>query len=647
MKRRTVVIGTAYAAGMFIASFFSEKSICILMFTAVTIGYIATFFVRPEYCLTAAISFVFAVGLYAVYEVNCYNVLTSYSGSEIVFSGKVSDIEYMGSDMYSLTVRGKLGGCAADISFYTGDVSAGYEDKIILKAKVTEYEDSLKYQGREYSLSEGQVLRGGYAQILSVSKGGFSLRREILRYRDRLFDIITETLPGQEGGFIAAMLCGDKSELNSFVKSDLYRAGIGHIFSVSGMHLMAVSFAVMELLKRTRSNYFVRFALTEAVMLMFVVFAGASASVVRAAIMMSLMNVSLLFHRRYDCLTSILISVMLMTVFSPYAIRSASLLLSAGGAFSFGVAAPKAVRAVRYRGKASALLKGFVMSAAVSVITLPLDLMFFNEISVVAPVTNMLLAPLFTVSLTLAAAVMLTGGISVIARPLLMAAGVTAKILLSAAKFFADLPFSSIALGYTSVRCSALICWTIAAAFIILRNKTDKTSVAAAAVSFLCFVTAGMVNYASSADTLRIYSLSDGGSSMLIAAKGRECVIVNMSGSGELSYAAKRLCDSKDLRCVKGFYDLAESTTAYASAARYFELDGADVCFKESILIDTGGYTVAVNGSGMAADMLISKDGIYDTETDELFAFEDGTAAVIYINEEEYTVRRLDYGFVE
>lgn len=625
MIRKTATVGAAYVSGLFIASWASAAQCCIIMFAAAGVGFVAAHFFDERYCFVITLAFVFASGLYASYLANEYRTITAYDGSEIVFTGKVREADYLGDSMYSLTLRGDVGGYATDISFYTGDIDAQYGDTVTLQAKVALITDSVKYQSEKYSAPKGQLLQGEYAKVLKVSGGGFSLAKVILAYRDRVFDIITETLPGDEGAFLAAMLCGDKSQLDGGLQTALYRAGIGHIFSVSGMHLVVIAFAVMWLLDFMRLGRRVKFAVTETVIIMFVVFAGGSVSVIRAALMMSIMNLAKIFNRRYDCLTAILISVMIMTLLKPYAIRSSSLLLSAGGAFSFGVAAPKAVRAVKtYRlGAFSALAKSFMFAATVSVVTLPLNIMFFDEISLIAAVTNMLLAPLFTLSLTLAAAVMFTGGF--ITFPL-YAAGAVAKKLIGISYTLASLPFSSVGIGYKSVKTAALLCWAFAVLFIIFRRKIDKYSVAAAALSFVCFVLACAVNYIMLKDVLRIYSIKYRGSEMAVVVLGGECAVVNISGEGELTQSAARLCNSKDVRKVTGFYDLEDTTTAYPQFAEYFMVGKTDVTI--------GGESVTF-GSGSQC-FTIDKDGI---------ALDSG-AYVIYVYEDGETVyRRLSDGF--
>lgn len=645
MRRKTVFIGVFYICGLFIASFLSVSLCCIAMIVAAAAGFILSFRFDPKHCLAASAAFVFAVGLYLVYTVINYNAAVAYDGSEVVFTGKVRDITYAGSDMYSFTLRGKLGGVTTDISFYAVGINADYSDTVTVRATVTKPSDSLAYQAEKYSKPKGEFLNGGYAQVISIESGGFSLRREIMHYRDYLFSVITEALPGEEGGFIAAMLCGDKSELDYMTRQSLYRTGIGHIFSVSGMHLIIVSFAGINLLRKLRTDYRIKFLLGEAIMMMFVVFAGASVSVTRAAIMMTILNTSVLMRRKYDCFSSVVISVIILTIGNPYAIRSASLLLSAGGAFALGVAAPAAVKLVRPKGRFARLKESFIYMSSVSVLLLPINLMFFDEISIVAPITNTLLVPLFTLSLTLAAAVMFTGGISFIAAPLLTLAGIPTKLLLVISDLIAGLPFAAAPTGYKSVRISAMICWVAAFAVILTAGKRSGITIAAAAVSFVCFISACITNYVMLSDTLRIYSVSDKTSQMLVIGKSDQCIIVNLSGGGRLSAAVKRICDSKGFTSVAAYYDIADSTTALANVMSRIGL--GDCLINESYSgfadIEYCGDRLTVNGGSYT----VTNSGVFSTQNGQSLSL-DGEAQVIYIRSDgNISIKELNYTLVE
>lgn len=680
VRRKTAAVGTAYVCGLFLASFLSVRQAGAVMAAAAVVGAAVFLVRRPRLWLPAVSAFIVALGMYSLYTVLKYDRIIAYDGRQIEFCGEIRDISYVGNDMFSVRVRGKLGGCTTEISFLTADADVGYGDKVTLTAKVSRNCDSLNYRAESYKKAEGEFLTGGYARILSTeecSSLSGKLRRAVLDYRDHVFNVITAALPGREGSFLAAMLCGDRSELDSRTRSSLYRAGVGHIFSVSGMHLMIISSAVICVLKRLRLGIRMRFLISECVIWMFVVFAGASTSVVRAALMMTVLCSAPLFGRSYDCLTAIMLSVMLITAVNPYAIRSASLLLSAGGAFALGVAAPHAVKMIE-DGRFASVKRTLAASVTVSFILTPVSLLMFDEYSVIAPLANALLIPLFTAALTLAAAVSLTGMASV-AGVLLAPAGLLAKLLLWLGDRLSSLPFAYIPTGYRSVRSVALAGFVIALAWMLLFKKKRLFAVAAV---YLCIVMASAADMYVLSDTLRLYVMFDenrsscvvtavngaGAASVTSVSSTTGAALINLSGNGGLAPAVKRLCDSKGVAAADAYYELSGSEAAFASYSERLEVSPAGTVAEDGCAVfeqigdalaigfkDTFVYVGKSGAIDALADRIAEDNAFVLTETGLRFAdggvysFPENEEAVyeIMITGDGLKLWRLDYGFVE
>lgn len=96
--------------------------------------------------------------------------------------------------------------------------------------KVSRIKDSINFKSEQYDRPKGVFLQGSTAESIEVTGGGNTILRSIMHYRDKMFMLINDIIGGDEGGFAAAMLCGDKTELSKQTKLTVYRSGIGHIF---------------------------------------------------------------------------------------------------------------------------------------------------------------------------------------------------------------------------------------------------------------------------------------------------------------------------------------------------------------------------------------------------------------------------------
>ena len=266
--------------------------------------------------------------------------------------------------------------------------------------------------------------------------------RSVMKFRDYASQIIRDNTGEREGAFLTAMLCGDKTDLDDVTKTMLYRSGIGHLFAVSGTHLAVIAMFFGFIINRLFSSKRIRFILIEAVIVVFIAFAGFSPSVMRAGIMMSAVQCSGIFRRRADTLNSLGICSAAMCAFNPYLVRNVSFSMSLAAAFAAGVVGPALDRSLTDK-RFVRLSRSFVSVTVVLFVTLPLAAVYFTEVSVISPVTNLFAIPLCTFSLMLVTAAVLTGG-GAVSVFILKAAGVIAGFVIRLAERLSGLSFAAV-----------------------------------------------------------------------------------------------------------------------------------------------------------------------------------------------------------
>lgn len=128
-------------------------------------------------------------------------------------------------------------------------------------------------------------------------------------------------------GVLSAILTGDKSRLPNDVTGDFRGSGLSHILVVSGLHLILVSRLVNLLLSRIFSPRRAGL-LSLAFCWLFAVVSGLGSSIIRAAVMLTLVHLAEAINRRSDTLTSLMTAALIMGLQNPYTLLSASFLLS-------------------------------------------------------------------------------------------------------------------------------------------------------------------------------------------------------------------------------------------------------------------------------------------------------------------------------
>lgn len=473
MVRKSCYIGFSYFAGLFLCTigWGRNNTVFALASACVAITAFALFKRYQKHIALCFVSFLIAVGVNTAYTHIFYDKLTALDGKTVTVKGEITDISYIGSDTCRLSVNGTVGGVKGRLTFYADDLDYDYYDNIVATVKVSRIKDSINFKSEQYERPKGVFLQGSTAESIEVTGGGNTILRSIMHYRDKMFMLINDIIGGDEGGFAAAMLCGDKTELSKQTKLTVYRSGIGHIFSVSGTHVVIISAMIGWLMQKLSKDKRVIFAVQTVAMWAFAVFAGFSVSVVRAAVMLTLVTAAPLLYRRPDPANTLCLCAVILLTLSPYAAADCSFLLSFTATFVIGTVCPKAAALVKGKGILYSLERQAVNAVTILFCTMPVQLMFFSEISLVAPLSNILLVPVCTLALGLTVITAVTGGAAIIAYPVLTVVKYLLKVVLFLAELFSKFSFAYLPRGVRPLGIVMLVTCLVPVAVMFLRKS--------------------------------------------------------------------------------------------------------------------------------------------------------------------------------
>ncbi len=261
---------------------------------------------------------------------------------------------------------------------------------------------------------------------------------------------LTTAIPEPEAGLAAGIVVGLRDRVDRDLAADFTTVGASHVVAISGWNIAIVAASVAALggglARRGRA------VLTATAIVLYVAFAGASASVVRAAAMAAVVLVARESGRAGRAAAALGWAALLLLLVDPHLVTDAgfqlSTLATAGilawatplGAWLSGAS----------RGRVPGwLIECLAVSLAAQASTLPVVLMTFGRLAIVSPVVNLAIVPLVAPAMA-ASAVALGGGfVTMIGAPALVATllGLPAWFLLSAmvgiVEATASLPFAS------------------------------------------------------------------------------------------------------------------------------------------------------------------------------------------------------------
>ncbi len=156
--------------------------------------------------------------------------------------------------------------------------------------------------------------------------------------RDRLRQRVEDALPGDYGHIAAALIMGDQRGIDRDTQDAMRASGLGHILSISGLHLALVVGSVFWLLRAVLAlsptlalNYPIKkWAATGAlaVATIYLGISGCEVATVRSYVMLAIMLGAILIDRRALTLRNVAIAAIVILVFSPESLFSISFQMS-------------------------------------------------------------------------------------------------------------------------------------------------------------------------------------------------------------------------------------------------------------------------------------------------------------------------------
>jgi len=173
----------------------------------------------------------------------------------------------------------------------------------------------------------GLVASAGSAKAIRVleKSSAFAPRALLARTRARLVEAVERALPpraalekpSEEAALLAAVLLGHRASLDAEQKLAFTRVGVGHILSVSGLHVMLLVGALWIALSRLGMRPRPRALLLVAFTLAYVAVVGARAPAVRAGVIATVYMLGLALGRQADGRNSLGAAALLILAWNP------------------------------------------------------------------------------------------------------------------------------------------------------------------------------------------------------------------------------------------------------------------------------------------------------------------------------------------
>lgn len=434
---------------------------------------------KRKHCALAAGIFLFVAAalLASLVYVNLYKApFRAKIENEMSTSVTITDIIYESSFRSCYGARTKPDANAPfaykvllECDFAT-DLSVG--DVVSVKGELCDFNrEELGFDYASYYSSKGYV-----AMLVPFDDGldiiGSSKTLEY--YTDRVSSFLSSRLGAllsPKASMLAkAFVLGDKSELDPYVFRDFKYIGAYHTLAVSGMHLSIIAGLFTFLLYRLNLRRSTICAVMIPIVAAYMLLVG-TMSVTRAGIMLMMCFLAFLLRRERDAVTSLFVSLFLICLFSPYSVGDVGLLLSflsTLGILNMGAFLkdrdahkPKTSRFSYLRRAARYCLYSFAVSLGAMMFSLPAVFIYFGEISVLAPLSTLLLSLPISLLVYFSILILPLGSVPLVFDVLAYLANASASIILWISRSLSGIPGLVFSLRFDFI-------WVLFAVFIIL-----------------------------------------------------------------------------------------------------------------------------------------------------------------------------------
>ncbi|MBC7694882.1 MAG: ComEC family competence protein [Burkholderiales bacterium] len=406
--------------------FANTHLVCAAAFVSVVTSYLFQkyykpgFYFKKGFYIFSLYVFLFILAFEACFLYNARNDPNHYTHyahpQNQLFIGTIDDIPVTNEKTTKLSLRLNSISDQSQWHYATGNVIAYFKndsgripelgDHVLIDARLS-YVSEPKNPGEfnyKTFLEDRNIFHTAYVQqnqftIIPHIEDKFS----VLKWGTQIKSYVVLTLRNsglsQDAFAIcSALLVGYDDEIDKGVMQSFSHSGTLHILSVSGMHtgvlygILVFLFSVFDKHDRHKKLkcFFVLMFL-----FLFVGITGFSPSVLRAALMLSLVILGKTFYRQGNSYNTLLLSAFLLLLYNPYLIKDIGFLLSYLAVFGIMYFYPVLSGLYMFQNK---ILQWLWMSVLISVsatlFTLPISLYYFHQFPLWFVFSNLIIIPI-------------------------------------------------------------------------------------------------------------------------------------------------------------------------------------------------------------------------------------------------------------
>jgi competence protein ComEC len=253
-----------------------------------------------------------------------------------------------------------------------------------------------------YSLFQGithqvYLTDNGYVALPALKKNGF--KTFVYNSRSWVVETLKKYIKGaKEQGLAEALLIGYKDDLDKNLVQAYSNTGVVHIIAISGLHLGLIYWLLLLLtkpLKRFKKLLWLQLLLIVSSLWLFSILAGGGPSVMRSALMFSLIALGEVALRKTNIFNTLAFSAFVLLCINPYWLWDVGFQLSYAAVLSIVLFFQPVYNRIHFQNKILDFVwKLTSVTLAAQILTLPISIYHFHQMPLLFLITNFIAVPL-------------------------------------------------------------------------------------------------------------------------------------------------------------------------------------------------------------------------------------------------------------
>ncbi len=248
-----------------------------------------------------------------------------------------------------------------------------------------------------YLATQGITLEGWTREPVEVVRAsrGSTILGAVFDMRSLLLRRLDAAMPPPEAGLLKATVLGDRSGLTPEMNQAFLDSGTYHILAISGLNVSILAGTLFGLFRLLRASPRLAAGASVLLVTLYAALAGASASVIRAAVMTDTYLLAVILDRRGDVSNSLALSALALLWWNPRFLFDVGFQLTYLATLGILLVLPRSAAAMAVLPRPLRWpLESVVITLAATAMTLPVLASTFNRVAPVGVLANLPIVPL-------------------------------------------------------------------------------------------------------------------------------------------------------------------------------------------------------------------------------------------------------------